>query len=223
MTRLPKSIPYPVQAAHLEAFTHPAEASAWHRIRSWDGGLILGNGWLALRVHRGAFDLADYPAASAEFLSRWGKIPWTRWGTLAASTAWRATHDVAGEVFKRPFEMWLDSTGTRAPSPTWSVASIPVPANLFQALARLPRCEVFTGAVDPTDPLWFRFSGGCGALARARAVAATGISRSFFQPRRCSLTGDTLRDAPTPPPAAARPASTPLGRLPGWPPPTPLD
>lgn len=210
-----RSFPYPLPPEALAEFCHPAEWHAFHRPRWHAGEVLAGNGYLVIRASRGRWLESDFLPASAEFLGRVGKLPWGRWDEIVKRDTWRALEDERGRIFARKrIGVWADKGGIGA-SPVWMVGEIPVRLSALQLVAMLPRCEVFTGPVGPEDPLWFRFSGGIGAIARDRKLTP-GFSAALFVPRVDTLDGTLIHSRPT---RTAPHRYT----LPGWPPPEPAD
>jgi hypothetical protein len=157
-----KSFPYPLPIHALAQFLPPADWHALAQPRSHGGETLAGNGYVALRVARGAWLDSDIPNASADFLARWGKLPWASMPPAAGD--WRPLSDAEALIYRRArIEPWRNAAV--APSPVWSVNEIPVRLSWLQLVGRLPRVEVFAGAIDSTSPLWFRFSGGEGLIA----------------------------------------------------------
>jgi hypothetical protein len=144
------------------------------------GEMIAANGYVALRAYRGSWLEREHPEATPEFLARVNALPWERYKALAADD-WRALADVRALLYKRG-RMAMLRTGTArlAPSPVWRVGSVLVRLTLLQLIDRLPRCEVWAGAAAPGDPLWFRFTGGRGAIAADARLKES--SFSIFQP-----------------------------------------
>jgi hypothetical protein len=120
------------------------------------------------------------------FLERIRKIPWSRFDSIK-DASWRSLGDVRAQLFDRaPIAPW---NGHRmAPTPIWLVDEIPVRLSLLQLISRLPRCEVATGLTNSCDPLFFRFSGGRGAIARDPKLCLA--SFQIFAPQRDIFTGD---------------------------------
>jgi hypothetical protein len=204
--------PYPIPAEALQEFCHPAEWHAFHLARRFDREILAGNGYLAIRCQRGRWIDSEFPAASAEFLSRWGKLPWSRWEVLAQGDHWRRLEDASGRIFaKSAIGFWLGTVP--APSPVWVVGDARrVRLSALQLIARLPRCEVFTGPVDADSPLWFRFSGGRGAVAMDKRLEGCGVSGRLFQPVVDQLSGELKYCRPS------RPALRLVNPASNWPP-----
>lgn len=181
--------PYPLPAYALTEFCHPGEWHLFHHPRRHDREILAGNGYIALRCHRGAWLDSEYQPASAEFLSRWGKLPWSRWDELSKANTWGRLDDQRGRIFQTArIGVWLHERPNA--SPVWSVNEVLVRLSMLQAVATLPRVEIYTGRLFDSDPLWFRFSGGCGALARDKRL--TFARTKIFEPRRSVLDGQRM-------------------------------
>lgn len=198
-----KSHPYPLPAHALETFRRPHPAHALHGIHRHDGELLVGNGYVAVRAHRGLWMPSEYPEAAGEFLERFGALPWER--PLAGP--WRALDEASAALWRRgEIGMW---DGDRlAASPVWLVVDTLVRLSVLQLVARLPRAEVLVGNADREDPMFFRFAGGRGIIARDRRL--TQWSFHLWPPRHDCLTGERLERETRPKPCFS---------LPGWPPP----
>lgn len=184
---------YPLPVEALGAFCHP---EPWHALcRPVRSGteVLAGNGYLALRVERGRWLPADFQQGSAEVLGRFGKIPW---GTFPqASENWKALHEVEAQIFSHgEIHPWKESG--LAPTPIWRVANeINVRLSFLQLVAKLPRAEVWVGSTSGVAPLWFRFSGGLGMIARERGIQPgewTGRAWGIFRPGYDPLTGEKI-------------------------------
>jgi hypothetical protein len=167
-------------------FCHPAEWHDFAKPARHEGEIIAGNGYLCLRAHRGGWIDHEIPPALPDFLERIRKIPWSRFDSIK-DASWRSLGDVRAQLFDRaPIAPW---NGHRmAPTPIWLVDEIPVRLSLLQLISRLPRCEVATGLTNSCDPLFFRFSGGRGAIARDPKLCLA--SFQIFAPQRDIFTGD---------------------------------
>ena len=82
--------------------------------------------------------------------------------------------------------------------------SVVVALSALQWVARLPRCEVWTGLADADQPLAVRFTGGVGMIA---PDAGNLVAFSIFEPMRHDDGSRMARSGPRPGFA-----------LPGWPP-----
>jgi hypothetical protein len=195
------AFPFPLPAMALDEFRHPAEWHLFHRACRHGGEVLAGNGYLALRAMKGNWLDDEFPAASAEFLSRFGKLPWDRFKGLP--DAWEALDRQRGRIFERARHgQWLD--GKAAPSPVWEInGKVRVRLSHLQVVAMLPRAEVYVGHADKTDPLFVKFSGGLAMIAAdARLERHTGV---LFAPRTCCLTKETLRREDRPRPRLVQP------------------
>lgn len=187
------SFRYPLPQAALAEFVHPAP---WHRFaRYWrhDGEILAANGYVAIRAHRGAWLDREIPAASAEFLGRFGKLPWTHWEQVAGKRTWEKLDDESLRIWGHPrLGLWLNEKV--APSPVVCVNEVRVRLSVLQLVAMLPRAEVWAGPLDREHPLWFRFSGGRGCIARDAMLTARPIMH-LFAPRHDVFDGTRLDKA----------------------------
>lgn len=202
------SFKYPLPETALVEFSHPVPSHQFARPARHDGEIIAANGYVVLRAHRGAWMDRDFPEASQEALERLGKLPWGQWPRIAGSAEWEPLDAQSGRIYDHamisPFLL-----GKIAPSPVVCVAEVPVRLSLLQLVARLPRAEVYTGPSDREHPLWFRFSGGRGCIARDPSLKSR-FSWTIFAPRYDVLHGTRIpkKTGPT------------LGfKDPNWPPP----
>ena len=202
---------YPLSADVLPAYCHPAENHPLHHPARLGREILAGNGYIALRIHRGGWIDSEFSEAGPAFLARFEKLPWHRF-SAAVDGPWRALDEQRGKIFdKAPIGLWL--AGKCAPSPVWSVNEIPVRLSHIQAIAMLPRCEISVARAWETDPLWFRFSGGHGCIARDPRLTIT--SGNLFAPARDPLTDERMEHRR----AAIRWPQPGVN----WPPPEPTD
>lgn len=200
-----KSFPYPLPEHALAEFCHPAEDHPLHLPRRWDGCLVAANGYLAIKANRGAWIEEEHPVANGRFVMRMSKLPWAR---FPMGEDWRPVDSQRGTIFRHGRHgLWLK--GRLAPSPVWMVNELRVRLGLLQLVALLPRVEVFTGRQDIIDPLWFRFSGGTGCIARDPKL--TMHSFELFGPERDLFTGERVKQRNAPKPSFPMPSGT-------WPP-----
>lgn len=186
-----ESFSYPISREALEMFCHPVEATGLSRAARWEREILAANGYAAIRVQRGSWLDSEFPAASAEYLGRIGKLPWLAFP--GARNGWRSLADVASSLGLRGgIGLWLNDR--LAPSPVWLVGGCRVRLSLLQLVARLPRVEVYAEE-DRSCPLWFRFSGGLGAIAADPRLweAGQGVAFSIFQPTMDVLGGGTMK------------------------------
>lgn len=161
--------------AALDEFRHPADWHGLHHARRHDGEVLAGNGYVAIRVRRGMWLDSDHQAASAEFLGRWGKLPWKRFAEIVTREDWRAFDSATLRLFsKGQIGFWLKDKP--APTPIWRVnETLLVRLSLLQLVSRLPRCECYTGPQSGGEHLYFRFAGGEGIIAAdARLTISSG-------------------------------------------------
>lgn len=203
---------YPLPADALRMFCHPAARSGLSVPMRMGAEIVAANGYLAIRCNRGAWMDADFPEAWTDFKTRVEKLPWARWDALKDD--WRALDEVRGTLFRyAEIGVWLDQrnvVGKLAPSPVvWACGGIPVRLSMLQLISRLPRCEVYTGPCDRSDPLWFRFSGGRGVIARdVKLTQAPAFT--VFEPMRDDR-GQRIERRKTPAPRFEQPGMN-------WPP-----
>lgn len=206
--------PFPLPHHALAEFCHPSPASPFHEPRQQGRETIVANGHLALRITKGNWFDSDIPPAedAPEFLERIGKLDFAAPFT---SPHWQPLEDVAPRLFAHgSISLWLN--GKRAPSPVVFVAGrFRARLAVLQLVSRLPRAEIHTGPADPSKPLWFRFSGGSGLIARDRNLDTCGPAFAIFEPERCLYTDARLE---------RRQRFQGL-EMPGnpWPPPEPID
>lgn len=156
-----------------------------------DDEVMAGNGYAVIRVYRGGWLDRDFSAATGEVLERIGKIPWSRFVKLRDED-WHPLADLMGCIwFRGALGFWMDGKPRPAATPIWRVGDVLVRLTALQMVARLPRCEVAWTGGDPDSPLWFRFSGGRGAIARDRNLHAS--SYSILQARVDDLTGELVK------------------------------
>lgn len=181
--------PYPLPQAALAEFCHPG---AWHVFSApvrGEAEILAGNGYVALRAHRGAWLDREIPAASEEFLKRFGKIPWCRFEAIK-DELWKPLGDLRGRLESHGrIDPWLK--GWPAPSPVWRVDEFRVRLAWLQLIARLPRCEVATGRATDSCPLFFRFSGGRGAVLPDSRMGTPAYT--IFAPARDVLSGERVQ------------------------------
>jgi hypothetical protein len=197
------AFPYPLPATALEEFRHPED---WHGLRHivrHGDEVLAGNGYVAIRCERGRWLDADFREAPGQFLERFGKLPWHAFPR--GCELWRPLADVASVLNERAAHgLWL--RGRLAPSPVWRVGGVLVRLSMLQLVARLPRAEV-NWTDHPESPLWFRFSGGHGLIARDARLTLE--SRAIFQPREDVLSGGLEK-------RKAAPGTLRLQHGPGW-------
>lgn len=215
---------YPLPSEALNLFCHPVSRHHLSRPMRMDGEVVAANGYVAIRCQRGAWIDSEFPEAWTDFRSRVERLPWARMAHLKDD--WRALDDVRGTLFRRaPIGLWIDDArdaGRLSPSPVvWVAGGILVRLSMLQLIARLPRCEIYTGTMNTDDPLWFRFSGGRGLIARDTKLTSP-AAFTVFEPMRDCLTGERVERQKTPKPNFGTPPP-PEPALEGWPPPTAED
>lgn len=186
--------PFPLRMHVLDEFRHPADWHGLHHARRHNGEVLAGNGYVAIRVARGMWLDSDHEAASAEFLGRWGKLPWKRFETLQDD--WRGMDTVTLKLFaKGMIQFWLQ--GKPAPTPIWRVnETLLVRLSLLQLISRLPRCDCYTGPQSVGEHLYFRFSGGIGIIPADRRM--TMASGEIFPANRDMWSGERYKRRPQP-------------------------
>lgn len=206
------NFPYPLPEHALAHFCHPQPGHDFAKAVRVDGEIWAGNGYVMLRAEKGRWIDAEIPKAGDGFLTRAAKLPWGRWDTLQAPE-WRDLSDIRALIFARGNQLvWTGPplAPYMAPTPIWRVGDVLCRLSLLQLIAKLPRCAVYAGEQDRHDPLWFRFSGGRGAVAYDNRL--TMASFSILQPSRDCLTGSRNARQARPFLGMAQPNST-------WPPP----
>jgi hypothetical protein len=206
--------PYPLQIGALDGFVHPREEHVFAQAVRHGQEIVAANGYLAIRVRRGLWLPSDFPEAGADYLARLARIPWERFSALQGP--WRELSEIRGDLYRHGARaVWRDDdSGRLSPGPIWRVATVPVRLTLLQLVSRLPRCEVHAGTCDRDDPLFFRFSGGMGAIARDRKLAET--SYEVFAPQ-FGYDGVRIERPRVPAPNFGKPPP-PEPALEGWPP-----
>lgn len=187
-----RRFPYPMPLHALDEFRHPADWHGLHHARRHEDEVLAGNGYVAIRVRKGMWLESDHESASAEFLGRWGKLPWSRFDKL--QDEWRGFDSVTLKLFaKGQIGFWLRDTP--APTPIWRVnETLLVRLSLLQLVSRLPRCECFTGPQSVGENLYFRFSGGIGIIPPDRRL--TLASGEIFPAARDMWSGERYQRRP---------------------------
>jgi len=208
-----KPFPYPLPAKHLREFCHPCDWHLFHEPRRYGGEVLVANGYVAIRARTGLWLDADHGAASADFVSRWGKLPWGRLDQLPDD--WRELDGHRGTIYRSAqVHLWQDDR--LAPTPVWAVNEVKVRLSLLQLVARLPRCEIYVGRPNADDPLWFRFSGGIGLIARDPRLSLH--SYEIFGPQRDLWSGERVAKRGPRFQGVAH-----AGEMANWPPAEPVD
>lgn len=182
---------YPLPLKALDEYCHPSASSVFHTPRHHrpDTETLAGNGYLAIRVERGGWTGQELEAADEQFLRRFDKIPWGRWKYLDQSR-WVSLDQYRSSIYKRgqigPFLSRKGGTYLMN-SPVWMVNLVKVRLSLLQIVAKLPRPEIYAGSIDSDSPLWFRFNGGRGAIARDKRLQKW--SREILKPKFDRLDG----------------------------------
>jgi len=83
-----KSIPYPFPLHELGGFLHPVPEHQLSRAVIHDGTTYAGNGFIALKVQRGAWLDNDLDPASPGILARFERLPWTELETAQPLPLW---------------------------------------------------------------------------------------------------------------------------------------
>lgn len=206
---------YPLTSADIAAFCHPDESSPFHRPFRLAGTIAAANGFMVIRCHRGQWMDSDFPEASPETLQRLAGFQWEKVPAFPADR-WFPLDEVETQIRQRApgLSPWL---GLRCnASPVWKVGDVPVRVTFLHLAARLPRAEC--AWERGTGPLWFRFSGGMGAIARDTKLVRWG--REIFADREDWLTGETLKPSAAPKPIVR---ATPPPTFANWPPPDTSD
>ena len=172
------SFPNPMPIEALLAFCHPWDGHLLSQPRRGDGEVLAANGYIAIRAKKGWWLESDFQPAGEEYRKRFDKLPWARFERLGDH--WRPLDNVRGDLFRSgKIEPWLRHRP--APTPLWLFNSrLRVRLSHLQLVAMLPRCEAFTGTDDRDDPLFFRFTGGIGIMARDAKLQQLPFSRQIF-------------------------------------------
>jgi hypothetical protein len=193
-----KGWPFPLPLHALVGFCHSNPAHVYARPVWHAGEALASNGRIAVRAAKGAWLETDFAADERGMAARFELIGWKVWPE--ASGWWRKADDAPAYVRWRGLPGWPAGWPHQV-----RVGAGPCVAGVdLAAVARLPRCEVWTGQWDACAPLAFRFSGGRGLIAPVRD---DGESFWLFAPRRHEDGTLIGKQAPRP--------SLPL---PGWPP-----
>lgn len=181
MTASRSPFPSPLQLGVLDWFVHPRPGHVFARPAWQESFVLVANGYLALRLHRGYWTETDFMPADGDFLARFEALPWSRFEGIPDE--WRAMDDIRGTLYRSaPVYPWTEKHRC-APSRVWRVnGSFLARLSHLQLIARLPRCEVHLGIMSQDAPLLFRFNGGIGMLAADPRL--TEASFSVFEPRR---------------------------------------
>jgi hypothetical protein len=228
--------PNPLDEATLAAFCHPVITHALARPVRTEKEIIAANGYLCLRAHRGRWFDEEFQEPACPVRARIDSLPWKRFEILPEAN-WFPLDDVRGDIYRQPpIGFWAvakdsSATGKPAPTPIWKCGTCsPVRLSLLQLIARLPRCEVFTGSQDSSQPLFFRCSGARGIIAADPRLTTT--SWKIFQPRFDQMDNCMVHQRKKDPTPWIQKTLKPGDRqtwsptLPGqrpWPPPEPID
>jgi hypothetical protein len=215
----PGYFPYPLQLGVLDEFRHPVDGHLLARPVYHEKQVLVGNGYILLRIDRGLWMASDFMDAPAGFVERFMSRPWKPLDKIGGE--WRTMDEIKPQLYRYTCrELWGETTASRnhcQPGPVWKLG----PAFLgrlchLQLIGRLPRVDVVLpqGQTHDLEPLRFRFSGGSGMLvADARLTES---SMSLMQ-RRYAHDGHEVKRRATPVPNLGKaPAEEP--RLEGWPP-----
>ena len=199
---------YPLSARDLLEFCHPDESSPFHRPFRHSGGVVAANGFLAILCHRGYWLDSDYDEAPPEAAQRLAAFDFQQVAAFQPAD-WFPMDGIETAIRSAIgyLSPWL-GTAPNA-SPVWRVGDVAARASILHLAARLPRAEC--AWERGKGPLWIRFSGGMGAVARN--PKHTTWSREFFADRIDPLTRETRR-------ASSAPRPSIRFSMPGiWPPP----
>jgi len=209
-----KGFPFPLPRHALGEFCHPAAGSVFDRPRFHEGYTWTGNTHLALKISKGNWMDGEIESAedAPEFLKRIRKLDWN---APFDRPEWSLLEEVAPRLFgRKAIGLWLN--GKTNASPVVMVGGrFRARLSVLQLVSRLPRVEVYTGPADRSAPLWLRFSGGCGVIARASSLDNTPPAFAIFEPRRDGETGERVE--------RPRNAFQGLESVGNWPPPEPVD
>lgn len=161
----------PLTYAALQAFTRPRPGHRYeHPVMLPGGDAAACNGNVAIRCHRGLWCSEDFPPAHPGFAEAFAKIPLDLFPSAAE---FHKLHDFRPLINRRGIIAPFDRTGAFAATPGVRLERLMVPLSMLQLVARLPHCEFTlaeTSAVTPA--LFFRFSGGLGAIAALKHTTA---------------------------------------------------
>ena len=147
----------------LQAFTRPVSDNHYEHPALIDGTACACNGQVAIRCHRGLWAADDFTATHPSFSLYFSVIPFH---LFPKDAEFHPMDDHRGHIYRRAAIAPFTRTGTFTPTPGVRLDGIMVPLSMLQLVARLPHCEFTTEPTAAAKPiLFFRFSGGIGALA----------------------------------------------------------
>lgn len=188
---------FPIRAGDIALFTHPDPEHLLHSTHFLDGDLTAGNGYIAIRAHRGLWAENDFPPASYDFRERLGNLPWHSIPP-ATSPEWRSLDDIRGDIYARAIIHPWTNKHRPTPSPVWRIGTHHrIRLSHLQLLARLPRAQVYAGTALREEPLYIRFNGGIALMPPNRRLETQ--SREIFPAQFDRLQGYRKeRTAPLP-------------------------
>jgi hypothetical protein len=210
---------FPLLAADLENFTHPAPQSPLSSLHILDGTVIAANGYIAIQALRGRWLDTDFTPAPYEARERLSNLPWHAFPP--DSPDWRLLADIRGDIYRNaPITIWKENH-TLSPTPVWKVGAHQlIRLSFLQLIARLPKCEVYTGETTQSQPMFFRFNTGLLLVPVDKLLTIS--SRTIFPPTYHPLDGHRVTRSTRPPPSFV-PAPPPEPPLDNWPPADPDD
>lgn len=181
-----KAYPYPLPIDGLMEFCHADPDNELAKPVIHNGMVYAGNGYIAIRAHRGAWLDSDFAEASPAQVARFHRLHWPVFEHITTEKDWRMADEQRGTLFQNGrISFWLPSGALNA-SPVWMMHQTPARLSLLQMAAILPRCEFYTGN-HYSQAVAFRFSGGIGMIPALKIDPRTIISRTIFQPRRTTF------------------------------------
>lgn len=207
-----KSYPYPIPLEYLKDFCHPASGHELSAPYITGCNTIVGNGFVALKIARGAWLDSDLQEAPKHVIERFARLQWSLIDTFREKPDWISLDRFRPSMFSRGLiAPWMNDRP--APSPVWRVRDHLVRLTHLQMISPLPRVEVYHGRQNAGTPLMFRFSGGVGMIPVNSKL--TIWSYAILQPTINPLSGSEMETATT-----AKPS---YRQFKNWPPPEPQD
>ena len=215
-----RSFAFPIGEDTMRHFVHPDSEHAFHEIyRDDKDQLVAANGDVAIRVYRGYWIPAEWPAMPEANAVRLADLPWHLFAeAIADKNGWQKLDDISGQIFRFGVDpvFVLEQKWKLGDTIAVRVADGPdVPLSILQLIARLPRVEFYTEHLRRDSPVLFRFSTGFGILAPRKSSPEPKLR--IFQPKRHHEDGSKMRRPTAPKPNFNKPPE-PEPMLEGWPP-----